>query len=45
MSHFRPYNHSENKIDVKLDLSNYPTKSNLKTQIVLIHHNLLETMS
>ena len=44
MSYFPPYNHCKNKIDVKLDLSNYPTKSDLKTQIVLIHHNLLKTV-
>ena len=29
MSYFPPDSHSKNKIEVKLDLSNYPTKSDL----------------
>ena len=29
MSYFPPYSHSKNKIEVKLDLTNYPTKSDL----------------
>ena len=31
MRHFPPYSHSENKIEVELDLSNYATKFDLKT--------------
>ena len=30
MSYFRPYSHSENKIQAELDLSNYATKSDSK---------------
>ena len=29
MSYFPPYSHSKNKIEVKLDLTNYATKSDL----------------
>ena len=29
VSYFPPYSHSKNKIEVKLDLTNYPTKSDL----------------
>ena len=36
-----PYNRSKSKIKVKLDLPNYATKSDLKTQQVLIHQILL----
>ena len=31
MSHFLPYGHSKNKTEVELDLSNYATKSDLKS--------------
>ena len=31
MSYFSPYGHSKNKIKVELDLSNYATKSDLKS--------------
>ena len=38
MSYFpEPYSHNKNKIKTELDLSNYATKSSLKTQQVLIH--------
>ena len=30
MSYFPPYSYSKNKIEVKLDFSNYATKSDLK---------------
>ena len=30
MSYFPPYSHSKNKIEVKVDLTNYATKSDLK---------------
>ena len=42
MSYFPPYTHNKNKIEVELDLSNYATKFDLKTQQVLIHQNLLK---
>ena len=42
MSHILPYRHIKNKIEVELDLSNYVAKIDLKTQQVLIHHNLLK---
>ena len=38
---FSRYSHSK-KMEVKLDLSNYATKSSLKTQQVYIHRNLLK---
>ena len=44
MSYSPPYSRSKNKLEVKLDLSNYATKSDLKTQLVLIHHNLLKNI-
>ena len=44
MSYFLPYGHSKNKRELNLDLSDYATKSDLKTRQVLIHHNLLEEM-
>ena len=44
MNYFSPYGHSKNKIEVELNLSNYATKSDLKTQQVLIHHNWLKKM-
>ena len=31
MSYFPPYSHSRNKMEVKLDLSNYATKSDLNS--------------
>ena len=34
MSFFSPFGHSKNKIKVELDLSNYATKSELKTAAV-----------
>ena len=38
MSYFsEPYNCSKNKIKVEIHLSNYATKSDLKTQQVSIH--------
>ena len=40
----QPYNYSKNKLKVELDLANYATKSNLKTQQVLIHPNLLNRL-
>ena len=42
MSYFLPYGHSKNKRELNLDLSDYSTKSDLKTRQVLIHHNLLK---
>ena len=44
MSYFPPYSYSKNKVEVELDLPNYTTKYDLKTQLVLIHHNLLKKM-
>ena len=41
---FLPFGLSKNKIQVELDLPNYATKSDLKTQQVLIHRNLLTKM-
>ena len=38
---FSRYSHSK-KMEVKLELSNYATKSSLKTQQVYIHRNLLK---
>ena len=44
MSYFPPYGH-KSKIEVELDLPSYATRSNLKTQQVLIHYNLLKKMT
>ena len=32
------------RVKVELDLSNYATKSDLKTQLVLIHQHLLKSL-
>ena len=45
MSYFSPYSYNKNKTEVELDLPNYATKSDLKTQQVSIHHNLLKKMA
>ena len=45
MSYFSPYSYSKNKTEVELDLPNYATKSDLKTQQMSIHHNLLKKMA
>ena len=37
MIYFPPYGYTKNKIEVELDLYNYATKSDLKTQQVLMH--------
>ena len=43
MSHFlQPHTCSKSKMKIKLDLSNYGTKSDLKTQQALIHQILLK---
>ena len=43
ISYFRePHTHKKHKSDVELDLSNYSTKSNLKSQLMLIHQILLK---
>ena len=39
-----PYNRSKNKINVELNLSNYATKSDQKTQQVIIHPILLKRL-
>ena len=45
MSFFQePHTHSKNKIEVELDLSNYPIKSDLKTRQMLINQILLEKL-
>ena len=42
-NYFPPYGHSKSKIRLELlDLCNYATKSDLKTQQVSIHSNLLK---
>ena len=38
-----PHNHRKNKMEAKLNLSNYATKSDLKTERVLIHHIFKKT--
>ena len=38
MSYFPPY--TKNKKEGELDLSNYATNSDLKTQQVQMHHNI-----
>ena len=42
MSYFSCNIHRKKKIEVVLDLSNYATKFDLKTQQVLIYHNWLK---
>ena len=45
MIDFTHYGHSKNEIKINLDLSNYVTKSDLKTQQVSsIHENLPKRM-
>ena len=42
MIYFSPYGYSKNKIAVEFYLPKYATKSDLKTQQVQVHHNLLK---
>ena len=44
MSHLSEPCTNKNKIELELDLPNYATKSDLKTQQALLYHNLLKKM-
>ena len=44
VNEFLTYGDSKNKIEVELDLSNYATKYDLKTQQVLIYQSLLKRL-
>ena len=44
MSYFPELHTNRNKIELELDLSNYATKSDLKTQKTLIYFNLPKKM-
>ena len=44
MNSFLPYVYRKNKIEVEIDWSNYATKSDIKTEKVLIHQNSLNMM-